>query len=98
MKLSRQQKQVYDFLKERGTATIREIRNGTVPPVMKPDMRISEMNLAYRKEKGTDLIMNAGRNKSREVLKTIARPMTKRVSHVEIVDGVAYETMRVVEV
>ena len=76
-KLANQQKQVYDFIKAHPHTTIREIRNAT--NIMKPCMRISEINWLWREQNGidhsTDLqhIVTVGRNSYREALKAIAK-------------------------
>lgn len=75
MRLSGQRKIVYDYIKEHHGSTIREIRDAT--NVMKPDMRISEINFQHREEKGEDLIINVGKNRSREVLKALKQPLTR---------------------
>jgi len=92
MNLKGQHKQVYDYLRTVEKATIREIRNGTFPSVQKPCMRISEINRLSQKELGYELIVNDGKNKSREVFKKISRPLTKRVQHVDVSTGVAVLT------
>jgi hypothetical protein len=81
MKLKPQQQKVYDFLKRHPGSTIREIRDAT--RVMKPDMRIAEMNFASRNEMGEELVVNTGRNRSREVLKSIREPLRERQQVVE---------------
>lgn len=75
--LTRQKKAVYEYLKVHGPATIREIRDAT--RAMKCDMRISEINYAYRQEHGKDLIVNVGKNKYNEVIKGIAETIKKYV-------------------
>lgn len=87
MKLNGQHKQVYDYLKANGRATIREIRDNTFPSVQKPCMRISEINRRSQEELGYNLIGNAGKNKSREVIKTIIQELPERkIEHYKIVD------------
>jgi len=90
MKLGPQQQAVYHYLKEHPASTIREIRDAL--HIMKPDMRISEINFAYRQAgHNEDLIINVGKNKYREVLKSLRKPLTKFTSQVEIINGVAVE-------
>lgn len=100
MKLTGQHKQVYDYLKAHGKATIREIRNNTFPSVQKPCMRCSEINRRSVEELGYELIVNSGKNKSREVYKTIAKPLTKSVPtyHFDEERGVMVEKFETVEV
>lgn len=81
MKLNGQHKQVYDYLKTHGRATIREIRDNTFPSVQKPCMRISEINRMYKDftgDKEAEMIGNAGKNKSREVIKTIVQELPEK--------------------
>jgi hypothetical protein len=83
MKFSPQQKRVFDFILAHKGTTIREIRNGTNPPVMKPDMRISEMNFAR-----PGLITTLGTNRSREKLYAIGiQPPTPSKVEIVVVDG-----------
>lgn len=76
-KLANQQKQVYAFIKAHPHTTIREIRNAT--NIMKPCMRISEINWLWREQNGIDHstelqhIVTVGRNGYREALKAIAK-------------------------
>ena len=86
MKLNPQQKAVYDYLKERD-ATIVELRNALF--IAKPCMRISEINRKYPKTIVTKYKKNNG-----EHVKGITTPLTKKVSQIEIVNGVAVETMK----
>jgi hypothetical protein len=71
-----QQQKVLEYITAHPNKTIREIRNAT--KVMKPCMRISEINYAWRERnghphsEGKQLIITAGRNKHREALKTLA--------------------------
>jgi hypothetical protein len=79
MKLHGQQKTVFEYIQAHPRTTIREIREAT--GIQKPDMRISEINFAYQKSLGVaapdlkddskNVIINLGRNGSREVLKSI---------------------------
>ena len=99
MKLNRQQKAVYDFILAHPACTVQQIREATLQ--RKPDMRISEINYSYQlehekgipnlKDDAKNLIVNVGRNKYREVLKSVRAPLTRTVSKVEIVDGIAVE-------
>lgn len=72
-----QQKTVYDYIKAHPHTTIREIRNAN--RIMKPCMRVSEINYLWREQNGIDhstglqLIVTVGRNDSKEALKAIAK-------------------------
>ncbi len=76
MNLSAQRKRVFDYIKSHPNTTIREIRNTL--NIMKPCMRISEINQLWREENGIPnstkegIIITSGRNHSREALKAIA--------------------------
>lgn len=76
-KLANQQKTVFDYVKAHPHTTIREIRNAT--NIMKPCMRISEINWLWREQNGIDhstgldFIVTVGRNQYREALKAIAK-------------------------
>ncbi len=81
-KLTKQQKQVYDYLQANEGATVREIHRGTYPCVDKVSARLSELGKIVEIEK-------LGRNKHREMMYRIAKPLTKKKQHVKIGDGVA---------
>lgn len=76
MILAPQQEKVFNYIIKHPNQTIREIRNAT--NVMKPCMRISEINYLWRemnkipKSDKRQLIITSGRNQYRETLKTIA--------------------------
>ena len=76
MKLALQQQAVFNYIKSHPNTTIRQIRDAL--NVMKPCMRISEINYLWREENGIpnstkqNLIVTSGRNKSHEALKTLA--------------------------
>ncbi len=44
MKMTKQQKQIYAYLRANEGATVREMRNNTFPSVQKPCMRLAEMD------------------------------------------------------
>lgn len=99
MHLSRQQKIVYEFIRDHQPCTVQAIRDGTLQ--RKPDMRISEINFAYQlsqdiehpdlKDESKNLIINQGRNKYREVFKVLRVPLTRKKSEVVERDGKFYE-------
>lgn len=78
MKLTKAQQRIYNLLKERGRMITREIDRELF--MTRSSMRISEINHQARGELGHDLIVNDGRNKSREVYKKLAAPLTKEKS------------------
>ena len=96
MKLNPQQQRIYDYLVQHGEATIVQLRNALF--IAKPDMRISEMNRAYQLEHGEDLIVTVRKKENGEHVKNLKNILTKKVSRVEIVDGVAYEKWETVPV
>lgn len=96
MKLSKAQQAIYNLLKERGEATIVEMREALKQS--KPDMRISEINHAYKAEHGTDLIVTLRKKPNGEHIKGLARPLTKKQQCVEIRDGVAFVSYKEVAV
>lgn len=76
MKLTGQEKQVYEYLLAHPGATVREMRVGCFPSVQKPCMRMS-----YLKNKGVE-IEDMGRNKHREKMyriRTVLPAAKKRV-------------------
>lgn len=96
MKLNPQQQKIYDYLRDHGEATIVQLRNALF--IAKPDMRISEINHAYREEHGTDLIVTVKKKENGEHVKGLAGRLTKKVQRVEVRDNVAhvyYETVNV---
>ena len=76
MKLAQQQEAVFNYIKSHPNTTIRQIRNAL--NVMKPCMRISEINYLWRQENNVphstkqNLIITSGRNQSHEALKALA--------------------------
>lgn len=96
MKLNPQQQSIYNFLRDNGEATIVQLRNALF--IAKPDMRISEMNHAYKEEHGEDLIVTLRKKENGEHIKGLKHRLTKQVQHIEIVDNVAVRTFVTVPV
>lgn len=88
MKLSPAQQAIYNYLKEHGGATYRELNDNLY--MRKSDMRVAEMNHAHQQEKGEPLIVTLRKKPNGEHIKGLARPLTKKQQRVEIRDGVAF--------
>ena len=90
MRLTPAQKQIYNYLKERGGATYRELNDNLY--MRKSDMRIAEMNRAYRETHGEDLIVTKRKKPNGEHIKGLKQPLTKKKQVVEYVgDSVRVE-------
>lgn len=86
MKLAGQRKQVYDIIKENPGITVREIHRMAYPGIDKVSARLSEIEAA-----GVQ-IERLGRNKHREMMYAVGKPLTKKQQVVEVKDGVAHVT------
>lgn len=75
MRLSKSQQAIYSLLKQRGEATIVEMRAALKQS--KPDMRISEINRAYKAEHGTELIVTVRKKPNGEHVKGLATTLKK---------------------
>lgn len=88
MKLSPAQKKIYDYLKEHGGATYRELNDNLY--MRKSDMRISEINHAYREKHGEDLIVTLRKKKNGEHVKGLKKRLTRTITkvNIETIDGI----------
>lgn len=84
MKLSNQQQQVYDYLRENPGCTVRAMHEHIFPGVDKVSARLSEL-----KNKGVQ-IKKLGRNQYNEMQYAIEKLLTKREQSVVIKNGVTY--------
>jgi hypothetical protein len=94
MKLTNQEQKVYDYIKEHPGCTSHDITRDTF--IQKPCSNIVRMErkgvvvdrIGEKKYPGTKAFK----------MYSIGVPLTKRVSVVEIIDGVAHETFKEVEI
>lgn len=84
MKLNKQQQKIYTYLKEHGEATIIQMRNDLF--IAKPCMRISEINLLSQVETGEPLIVTKYKKKNGELVKTLAKQLTREVIKIKLVE------------
>lgn len=82
MHLNKQQKAIYEYLRDNGEATIVELRNALY--IAKPDMRISEVNRMHQEAHGEPLIITKYKKKNGEHVKTLAKPLTRTVTKVRL--------------
>ena len=88
MKLTKSQQAIYDYLKQHGEATYRELNDNLF--MRKSDMRIAEINHQHKNETGVPLIITARKKPNGEHVKTLSKTLKRKEQRVELRDGVAH--------